>query len=286
MRSFPGPRVIVAIAAVAIAAVVIALEAGGTSNSTSQRLGTGGAPASPRDLAAQIDRAQQVIDEPSTTSRALASAALLEQLATRALAGESTQARRATLARLGRRAAVTMRVDLVAAAALSRLAGGPQRLPHWRIVRPPAPSTMLGYFRAAESRFGVPWQDLAAIELIETRFGRVHGVSSAGARGPMQFLPATWARYGRGSIEDQRDAILGAARYLAANGAPRAMANALYHYNNSRDYVHAVEDYARAMRADIRAYYGYYYWQVIFDRIGGDVLLPVGYPKSRPIRLS
>src|ERR1700722_10302367 len=175
MRLFSGPPWIgaiaaVVVAAVAIAAVVVALAAGGgSSNSAAQRPATAGAPDS-RELAARLDGAQQVIDDPSSTGSALASAALLEQLATRALIGERTAARRATLAALGRRAAETMRVNLAAAAALSRLAGARQRLPRWRIVQPPAPTTPLGCLRAAGSRFGVPWQDLAAIELIETRF--------------------------------------------------------------------------------------------------------------------
>src|SRR5436309_2447672 len=83
----------------------------------------------------------------------------------------------------------------------------------------PAP-TLLSFFRAAQARFGVPWPFLAAIELVETRFGRIRGSSSAGAKGPMQFLPATWALYGHGSIDSPRSAILAAARLLAANGAP------------------------------------------------------------------
>jgi hypothetical protein len=176
-----------------------------------------------------------------------------------------------------------MRTNLDAASALAGLVVPHKRLPHWTIVLPPPPSTLLGYFRTAQSRFGVRWEYLAAIELIETRFGRIQGVSSAGARGPMQFLPDTWARYGSGNIDNAHDAILGAARYLVANGAPGDMADALYHYNNSRDYVRAVQDYASRMRADPLAYDGYYYWQVFYAHAGGTVFLPVGYPKVRPV---
>lgn len=240
-------------------------------------------PSDRRQLAAAIDRSQAIIDDPSSKSRELASAARFEQLATGALEGQTPQTRRATLAMLGGQAASTMRTNLDADAALSELLGSHKRLPHWKIVQPPAPYTLLGYFRAAQSRFGVRWEYLAAIEFIETRFGRVQGLSSAGARGPMQFLPATWARYGSGSIDDQRDAILGAARYLVANGAPVDMADALYHYNNSHGYVTAVQDYANRMRADRRAYAAYYYWQVVYARAGGTVVLPVGYPKVRPV---
>jgi membrane-bound lytic murein transglycosylase B len=144
---------------------------------------------------------------------------------------------------------------------------------------------LLGDYRAAQRRFGVSWEYLAAIALIETRFGRVVGPSSAGARGPMQFLPSTWARYGRGDIDNQHDAIFAAARYLAANGARRNIADALYHYNNSSGYVAAVRAYAGRMRADPRAYDGYYDWQVLYPLAAATVMLPVGYPKVRPVRV-
>jgi hypothetical protein len=176
-----------------------------------------------------------------------------------------------------------MRANLDAAGALSRIFAPAPRLPHWRIEQPPAAGTLLGYFRLAQARFGVPWRFLAAIEFVETRFGRVHGLSTAGAQGPMQFLPSTWAQYGSGSIDSQRDAILAAARFLVANGAPRQIAGALYRYNNSTHYVRAVQDYAGRMRADPRAYRGYYYWQVLYARAGGTVLLPIGYPRARPV---
>jgi membrane-bound lytic murein transglycosylase B len=165
---------------------------------------------------------------------------------------------------------------------LSRLTPPEKRFPPWRILQPPGPGTLLGYFHQAQARFGVRWQYLAAIEFIETRFGRIRGPSSAGAQGPMQFLPATWARYGSGNINNQRDAIMAAARFLVANGAPGDMATALYHYNNSTDYVAAVQDYAGRMRADPRAYDGYYNWQVLYARVGVLFILPVGYPRVRP----
>ena len=240
-------------------------------------------PASRSELAAALDRAQQIIDDPSSTSPQLSSAGAFEQLATFELARQAPRDRRASLAGLGRQAAASMGANLEAATALARLVTPRRSLPPWKIIQPPAPSTLLDYFKAAQSRFGVPWEYLAAIEFIETKFGRVQGPSSAGAQGPMQFLPATWARYGHGDIHDQRDAILGAARYLAANGAPRDMADALYHYNPSRDYVGAVKDYAGRMFSDHRAYYGYYQWQVIYAQIGGPLILPVGYPRARPI---
>jgi hypothetical protein len=235
-----------------------------------------------RELAADINRAQEVIDDRASPSGDLADAGLLEQLATGAIGRETPRARHLTLSLLRPQAAATIRSDVAASAALSRLTVPRKRVPPWRIARPPAPGILLSLFREAQSRSGIGWEYLAAIEFIETRFGRVHGPSSAGAQGPMQFLPATWGRYGRGNIDDQRDAIMAAGRYLVANGAPADMATALYHYNNSGEYVAAVQAYANRMRMDPRAYADYYNWQVLYARVGGLFMLPVGYPRVRP----
>ena len=242
-------------------------------------------PANRAQLRADVDLAQRVIDEPSSPSTAVASAGQFEQLATVTLAREPRAGQRTTLAGLSRPAASALRANLDAAAALSRLVSPRPSLPPWRIVAPPVPGTLLGYFKAAGSRLGVPWQYLAAIEFVETKFGRVHGLSTAGAEGPMQFLPATWARYGTGDVDNPRDAIFGAARFLVAAGGRSSMAGALYRYNPSTDYVRAITDYAGQMRADPRAYYGYYWWQVIYARRGRSVILPVGYPNVRPVAL-
>jgi hypothetical protein len=147
----------------------------------------------------------------------------------------------------------------------------PIKLPRAR----PAPATdLLRYFKAADRRFGVPWYVLASVNFIETRFGRLRGPSSAGAVGPMQFLPSTWARYGKGGdVFDPRDAIMGAARYLAASGAPGDMRGALYAYNNSDVYVNAVIYYALQMRRDVRDFYAYYHWQVFVRTTKGDLQL-------------
>jgi membrane-bound lytic murein transglycosylase B len=240
-------------------------------------------PADRAQLAVELNRAQAIIDSPSSATAELRSAGEFEQLAAVALERDSPRVQRATLARLHPAAAASMRADLAAGLALGRLVQRRKSLPPWKVISPPAPNVLLGYFRHAQARYGVGWQYLAAIEFIESKFGRVTGVSSAGAEGPMQFLPATWARYGRGDVRNPRDAILGAARYLVASGARHDMAGALYHYNPSTDYVAAVQDYAARMRADARAYYGYYYWQVIYAKVGGSVILPVGYPRVRPV---
>src|SRR5690348_4886883 len=187
-------------------------------------------PADRAELRADLELAQRVIDDVSSSAPELTSAGEFEQLATQDLARRPGTAQRATIAGLAPPAAAAIRGDLAAASALARLNTPRQSLPRWRIVPPPQPQTLLGYFKSTQARFHVPWQYLAAIEFVETKFGRIHGLSLAGADGPMQFIPATWARYGRGDVHDQRAAIDGAARYLTANGAPRDMADALYHY--------------------------------------------------------
>jgi soluble lytic murein transglycosylase-like protein len=141
-----------------------------------------------------------------------------------------------------------------------------------RTQRPLPAGTLLGYFQRAERRFGVSWRVLAAVMLVETKFGRVKSSSSAGAQGPMQFLPATWKAYGLGGdIRDPRDAVMGAANYLRASGAPGDYARALHAYNPDRRYVDAVLRHYRQMRRDPRAFYAYYNWQVFVVTTRGDV---------------
>ena len=104
---------------------------------------------------------------------------------------------------------------------------------------------------------------LAAVNFVESAFGKLRSDSTAGAQGPMQFIPATWRAYGLGGdVHDPHDAILGAANYLRASGAPRDYRRALYAYNRSTLYVDAVLRYANQMKRDVRAFYGYYAWQV------------------------
>lgn len=235
----------------------------------------------PTQLAAEIDRAQVVIDGGVGSRARLRRAALTEQLAFRALS-EHPRLRHPTIERLSSSARSAATAALRAAGALSAIVSAERQLPDWRILQPPPPRRLLGYFHAAATAYRIPWQYLAAIELVETRMGRIHGLSPAGAKGPMQFMPATWAEYGRGSIDDQRGSIMAAARFLRANGAPRNIRRALFHYNPSRAYVVAVESYAHEMLEDWHAFYGYYYWQVFYQTTKGTVLLPVGYPRVPP----
>ena len=128
---------------------------------------------------------------------------------------------------------------------------------------PPEPlGRLLGYYRSAQRRFRVRWQILAAVNLVESAFGRLRSPSVAGARGPMQFTPATWHAYGLGGdIGDPHDAILGAANLLHHSGAPGDDPRALYAYNPSPLYVDAVRRYARVIAQDRDAVYFLYAWR-------------------------
>jgi soluble lytic murein transglycosylase-like protein len=122
-------------------------------------------------------------------------------------------------------------------------------------------SDLRTYYLEAQNKYGVDASYLASINFIESNFGRINGPSSAGAQGPMQFLPSTWTEYGQGGdINNPHDSILAAARYLAHNGAPYDMRNAIWHYNLDYDYVDAVESFARAYRTDPGWLDRMYYW--------------------------
>ena len=174
------------------------------------------------------------------------------------------QAGDAVVRRLPRELQASARDVLTARRALVRLTPPTTRpLSAFRTGPADSADRLLGYYREAQRRSGVPWQILAAVNFIETAFGKVRSPSTAGAQGPMQFLPATWRAYGHGgNVRRPRDSILGAANYLRASGAPGNLRRALYAYNHSKLYVGAVLAYARVMRRDLRAFYGFHAWQV------------------------
>ena len=106
---------------------------------------------------------------------------------------------------------------------------------------------LLGLWQQAGAEYGVPWQVLAAINKIESNFGRNMGPSSAGAIGWMQFMPSTWMRWGVDANGDgvadpwnANDAIFSAARYLAAAGASNDLYRAVFAYNHADWYVQEV----------------------------------------------
>jgi membrane-bound lytic murein transglycosylase B len=198
--------------------------------------------------------------------------------------------RAATLAAIPADVAAAVNSNLDAGVSLNALTStGPAAttLPAWTIQAPQPEAALLADYHAAEAASGVPWGYLAGIHLIESRLGRIMGPSSAGAQGPMQFEPSTWATYGHGTnIDDDHDAILAAGRLLAAHGAPGDMGRALLAYNNDSRYVRAVTDYATVVLAVPAAYDGYYQWQVEFQTGSGTFVLPVGYPTQPAVRIA
>ncbi len=156
-------------------------------------------------------------------------------------------------------------------------------LPAWTIVAPLPVDELLGHYHEAEAVTGIQWYWLAAVHLQETRVGRIVGVSSAGAVGPMQFLPGTWARCCQGDPSVPRDAIVGAATYLSQSGGPDDMQAALNQYNPNAGYVATVTAFAENMRDNPNLYAGYHEWQVYFASSAGSIRLPVGYSQSEPV---
>ena len=197
--------------------------------------------------------------------------ALDQQRIYQVLAGRKALRRR-TVARVPRALREQAR-DLAAAGA--RLAAGSRpvtRTPRLDTAEPLPPDVLRAHYDEAEARFGVGWEILAAVHFIETRFGRVVSNSSAGAQGPMQFIPSTWKAYGLGgNVHDPRDAILGAANYLSASGAPEQERMALLAYNPVDYYADAVALYSRQLRRDPDTFYAFYNWQVFVRTPEGDL---------------
>ena len=172
---------------------------------------------------------------------------------------------RAVLDRLPAADAAEARDVLAARRELSSLST-PQPLRRFRTGRALPAGKLLSFYREAERRFDVSWKVLAAVNFVETAFNKLRNNSTAGAQGPMQFIPSTWRAYGMGGdIHDPHDAILGAANYLHASGAPGDYRRALYAYNPSRAYVEAVMRYTHRIRHDRDAYLVLHSWQVFVN---------------------
>ncbi len=221
--------------------------------------------------------------DPATPERALREAARRQQVAYRAI-GRHPEWDAIIRPRIPSELAEVYDRNVDARRQLAVLAAPRDMLPAWRIQAPAPAEELLGYYREAEAASGVGWNYLAAINLIETHFGSIDGVSTAGAQGPMQFMPATFAAYGQGGdVHAPRDAIMAAGRYLAANGFAGDRDHAIYRYNHSGAYVRAVNDYAAVLAAEPAAFAGFYRWDVYYKTTAGDVLLPIGYFAPAPI---
>ena len=237
----------------------------------------------PAQLADDLVADEQAVRDPATPEEALSAAARRQQAAYRAI-GRHPEWDATIRPRIPSSLIDAYDRNVDARRQLDAMTNPRDTLPAWRI-QPPAPADeLLGYYHEAESASGVGWNYLAAINLIETRFGSIDGVSTAGAQGPMQFMPSTFAAYADGGdVHSPRDSIMAAGRYLAANGFAGDPDHAIYQYNHADQYVRAVNQYAAVLAADPAAFAGYYRWDVYCKTIDGDVLLPVGYAATSPI---
>jgi hypothetical protein len=123
------------------------------------------------------------------------------------------------------------------------------------------PAYLLPIYKEAGHRYGVPWRVLAAINQVESNYGRNLSVSSAGAVGWMQFMPATWQEWAVEADGDNqanpyspRDAIFTAARYLQASGAETDLHGAIFAYNHADWYVAEVLFRARTIDTSSMAF--------------------------------
>ena len=241
------------------------------------------------ELAQALDDADRTIVDPGSDATQVQRAGVREQMLLQYLARHS-ELDAEVLAALTptSRAAIGRHIDArnaarAHAAAQPTPAPPPATLPAFTIVTPEPVDTLLASYHEAERLTGVPWYWLAAINVQETRTGRIVGVSSAGAVGPMQFLPSTWKSCCTGDPTVSRDAIVGAARFLTLSGAPGDMAGAVHHYNPNDAYVAAVTAFAENMRDQPARYAAYHAWQVFVSTSVGVVRLPVGYSQTQPI---
>jgi hypothetical protein len=136
----------------------------------------------------------------------------------------------------------------------STLGGSLSNVPSFFINSFSIPPFLLPIYQAAGAAYGIPWQVLAAINEVETDYGRDLNVSSAGAEGWMQFLPSEWSQYGvdvnNSGYEDPynpADAIFAAARYLKDAGGDTDIRAAVLAYNHSQAYVESVMLRARLL---------------------------------------
>lgn len=151
-------------------------------------------------------------------------------------------------------------------------------LPAWTVVAPTPAEQLLTAYAEAGAAYGVPWQVLAAMNLVESAMGRIQGPSTEGALGPMQFDVAGWAAYGLGGdVWAPRDAIFAAANFLAANGWATNRGEALYRLRGDWAYAAGVEAYAALMAADPAQFGALWRWQVYYANNVGDIWLPEGY---------
>ncbi len=242
-------------------------------------------PDEPAALAALFSQVEEALRSPATAPAELPALGHQEQVIIRRLARRPELAK-AVRQELPQRWWSVLDLHLAARrefVAMQAGRPGSATVPAWRIIPPEPAEALLGYYRKAQAATGIPWEVLAAINLVESGMGRIDGVSIADARGPMQFLPSTWAErgIGHGDIRDPHDAIQAAARYLVRRGGLKDIRKGLWGYNNSDHYVRGVLAYAALLRQDPAAFNGLYHWEIHFMSKAGDLWLPVGYQQRQ-----
>lgn len=248
-------------------------------------------PRQPQQIADLLAALETALRHPAINADELPRLAHQQQVIYRVLAQRRSLADE-VLQRLPARWRAVAEQHLIARRAFLAMHRGQRRsalLPAWRIIAPEPAEQLLKLYRQASASTGIPWEVLAAVNLVESGMGRIDGVSVADAHGPMQFLPSTWAEAGIGNGGDIRrpaDAIPAAARYLVRRGGLRDLRRGLWGYNNSHYYGDAVLAYAALLKADPAAYRGLYHWEIHFASAAGDLWLPVGYQQARPIAVS
>jgi hypothetical protein len=150
------------------------------------------------------------------------------------------------------------------------------------------PRFLIPIYMQAAQRYRIPWSVLAAINAVESDYGRDLSTSSAGAIGWMQFEPSTWKEWGLAvdghsvpNPYDPRDAIFSAARYLAAAGGANDIGRAVLAYNHADWYVSEVLARAQIIERNVD-----YERSTVSHRGVISVFFATAAPKHRAVRLS
>lgn len=143
----------------------------------------------PQAVATHLTTAENAIRDPATQPSDLPMLGRVQQAAYRKLV-ERSDWRQQAIDLLPENLRPIAQANTEAGAELRALTKPVEKLPSWNIVEPPPLEELRTAYKEAEAEFGVGWVYLASIHLVESRMGRIRGTSSAGAQGPMQFLPA------------------------------------------------------------------------------------------------
>jgi hypothetical protein len=236
-------------------------------------------------VASELQQVESAISDPLTSATDLESLGLRQQSVYRAYGRLDLQGQSDVLVAVDDAVLKVALPMTSAGASLRNLSGSSVagEFPSWTVRQPVPVDQLKSYYVEAGAQYGIPWTTLAAINYVETRFGRIVGPSNAGAIGPMQFLASSWNKYGLGGdITNDRDAIFAAANFLAQHDAANDLPRAIYAYNPSDEYVTAIVNYMTVLESDPRRLNAMYGWQVIVRLQTGDYALPAGWTKPDP----